>query len=72
MPKIKKISAIEILDSRGNPTVKAVVTLENNISGSASIPSGASTGTYDALWWIGSSQRVRKYQQDYQQKAGRI
>jgi len=49
MPKIKKISAIEILDSRGNPTVKAVVTLENNISGSASIPSGASTGTHEAL-----------------------
>ncbi|HLM83686.1 MAG TPA: phosphopyruvate hydratase [Candidatus Bathyarchaeia archaeon] len=49
MTKIKKISAIEILDSRGNPTVKATVVLENGISGSAAVPSGASTGTYEAL-----------------------
>ena len=49
MPKIKKISALEILDSRGNPTVKATVVLENNVSGSAAVPSGASTGTYEAL-----------------------
>lgn len=49
MPKITKISAIEILDSRGNPTVKATVKLENNISGSAAVPSGASTGTYEAI-----------------------
>jgi len=49
MPKIKKISALEILDSRGNPTIKATVILENGIMGSASIPSGASTGTYEAL-----------------------
>jgi len=49
MSKIKKISASEILDSRGNPTVKAIVVLENNIYGSASVPSGASTGTYEAL-----------------------
>ena len=49
MPKIKKISALEILDSRGNPTVKATATLDNDISGSATVPSGASTGTYEAL-----------------------
>ncbi len=49
MPKIKKISALEILDSRGNPTVKATVVLDNNISGSAAVPSGASTGKYEAL-----------------------
>jgi enolase len=49
MPKIKKISAIEILDSRGNPTVKTTVMLENGISGSAAVPSGASTGTYEAI-----------------------
>lgn len=49
MPKIKKISALEILDSRGNPTVKATVVLDNNIFGSAAVPSGASTGTYEAL-----------------------
>jgi len=49
MAKIKKIDAFEILDSRGNPTVKAVVMLEDGVSGSASVPSGASTGKYEAL-----------------------
>ncbi len=49
MPKIKKVSALEILDSRGNPTVRATVELENGISSSAAIPSGASTGKYEAL-----------------------
>lgn len=49
MTIIKKISALEILDSRGNPTVKATVELENGVSGSASVPSGASTGKYEAL-----------------------
>jgi enolase len=49
MNKIKKITALEILDSRGNPTVQATVTLENGISGSAAVPSGASTGKYEAL-----------------------
>ena len=49
MAKIQKISSIEVLDSRGNPTVKATVVLDNNISGSASVPSGASTGKYEAL-----------------------
>jgi len=49
MNAIKKISALEILDSRGNPTVKATVVLESGILGSASVPSGASTGSYEAL-----------------------
>lgn len=49
MNAIAKITALEILDSRGNPTVKATVTLENGISGSAAVPSGASTGKYEAL-----------------------
>jgi enolase len=49
MSKIKKINAFEILDSRGNPTVKATVELDNIFFGSASVPSGASTGTYEAL-----------------------
>lgn len=49
MPKIKKISALEILDSRGNPTIKATVVLNSGVSGSAAVPSGASTGTYEAL-----------------------
>ena len=46
--KIKSISAIEILDSRGNPTVEAFVRLEDGSVGSASVPSGASTGIHEA------------------------
>lgn len=49
MTKIKDIYAREILDSRGNPTVEVEMTLENNISVTASIPSGASTGSREAL-----------------------
>jgi enolase len=47
--KIKEIRAMEILDSRGNPTVKAIVTLNNGITASASCPSGASTGENEAV-----------------------
>jgi len=47
--KIKQIVAREILDSRGNPTVEAKVILENDISATAKVPSGASTGTHEAL-----------------------
>lgn len=47
-PLIKKITAREILDSRGNPTVEATVVLENDTVGVASAPSGASTGTFEA------------------------
>lgn len=47
--KIKKIKARQILDSRGNPTVEVDVLLEDNSFGRASIPSGASTGTNEAL-----------------------
>lgn len=46
--RIKKISALEILDSRGFPTLKTYVELENGIVGTAAVPSGASTGTYEA------------------------
>jgi len=47
--KIKKISALEILDSRGRPTVSAKVTLEDGTQGQALVPSGASTGSYEAV-----------------------
>ena len=47
--KIKKIHAREILDSRGNPTVECDVELENGIIATASVPSGASTGSREAL-----------------------
>ncbi|MDC0404013.1 phosphopyruvate hydratase [Porticoccaceae bacterium] len=46
---IKDIRAIEILDSRGNPTVQADVILESGIVGTAAAPSGASTGSREAL-----------------------
>ena len=45
---IHKIRGREILDSRGNPTVEVDVILENGILGRASVPSGASTGIYEA------------------------
>ncbi|MGN7745115.1 phosphopyruvate hydratase [Pseudomonas sp. 22515] len=47
--RIKKVFAREILDSRGNPTVEAVVTLGCGVTGEASVPSGASTGSREAL-----------------------
>ena len=46
---ITKITAREILDSRGNPTVEAEVTTSGGIVGWAAVPSGASTGAYEAL-----------------------
>ena len=48
MKRISKIHAREILDSRGNPTVEAEVLLEDGSLGRASVPSGASTGIYEA------------------------
>ena len=47
--KIKNISAREIIDSRGNPTIEVEVFLDNGASGKAAVPSGASTGKYEAL-----------------------
>ena len=47
--RIEAIRALEILDSRGNPTVRVGVTLDNGITVSASVPSGASTGENEAL-----------------------
>lgn len=49
MLKIQKIVAREILDSRGNPTVEAKVWLDDGSLGVAAVPSGASTGTHEAL-----------------------
>ena len=46
---IRSIVAREILDSRGNPTVETEVTLEGNHKGRAAVPSGASTGTHEAV-----------------------
>jgi len=49
MAKINKIDAREILDSRGNPTVEVEVVLDNGLMGRAAVPSGASTGTREAV-----------------------
>lgn len=49
MSTIKKITAREILDSRGNPTVEVEVVLSNKKKAWAAVPSGASTGSYEAL-----------------------
>lgn len=47
--KIVSIRALEILDSRGNPTLRAYVSLDNGITATASVPSGASTGENEAV-----------------------
>jgi len=47
--KVERVWAREVLDSRGNPTVEAEVVLDNGAVGWAIVPSGASTGTHEAL-----------------------
>ena len=47
--KIKNVEAIEILDSRGNPTLQVEVETEEGVCGIASVPSGASTGSFEAV-----------------------
>ena len=49
MRKIEKIKARQILDSRGNPTVEVDVTIEGGFMGRAAVPSGASTGAFEAV-----------------------
>jgi len=49
MPKITSLSAREILDSRGNPTVAVELTLDEKFIGNSAVPSGASTGKYEAV-----------------------
>ena len=48
MSKITKVHARQVFDSRGNPTIEAEVTLENNIKAFSIVPSGASTGAFEA------------------------
>lgn len=47
--KIESVRALEILDSRGNPTLRVFLSLDNGVEASASVPSGASTGANEAL-----------------------
>lgn len=47
--KIESVKALEVLDSRGNPTVQVEVVTEGGFSGTAMVPSGASTGSFEAI-----------------------
>jgi enolase len=47
--RIDSIDTLEILDSRGNPTLRVFVHLDNGMTAAASVPSGASTGAYEAV-----------------------
>jgi enolase len=49
MTSIERVSALQILDSRGNPTIEVEVALESGATGRAAVPSGASTGEHEAL-----------------------
>ena len=49
MSEISEVYGREIIDSRGNPTVEAEVTLRSGATGRAAVPSGASTGTREAV-----------------------
>ena len=57
MTQISHVHAREILDSRGNPTLEAEVTLEGGYFGRAAVPSGASTGTREAVELRGGGPR---------------
>ena len=47
--KITNVKAREVLDSRGNPTVEAEIIIDNDFTGKAIVPSGASTGEKEAV-----------------------
>jgi enolase 1/2/3 len=55
---IRKITAREILDSRGNPTIEVDVRLEGGALGRAAVPSGASTGEHEA-WELRDGDKTR-------------
>lgn len=58
---IDKIYGLEVLDSRGNPTVRAEVMLTDGTIGAASVPSGASTGIYEAVELRDDDERYNGY-----------
>jgi len=57
MSSIEEVRAREVLDSRGNPTVEVEVVLGSGAAGSAIVPAGASTGTYEATEWRDGGER---------------
>ena len=56
---ITKVQGFEVLDSRGNPTVRVEVTLQSGAIGIAAVPSGASTGGHEACEKPGPLRRQR-------------
>lgn len=71
MSKIVDINALEILDSRGNPTVRTWIELENGAVGWAAVPSGASTGVHEALE-LRDSDKSRYHGQGVQQAVDNV
>ena len=59
MPFIVDVEALEILDSRGNPTVEVDISLDSGMTGRAAVPSGASTGSREARRRVGSIGSAR-------------
>ena len=59
MVKIADIKSREIIDSRGNPTVEASLSLTDGSSGTAAVPSGASTGKHEAVELRDGGQRYQ-------------
>lgn len=60
MTAISDVFARQILDSRGNPTVEVEVTLENGVVGRAAVPSGASTGAFEAVELRDGNEKIYK------------
>jgi len=60
MTAISDVFARQILDSRGNPTVEVEVTLENGVVGRAAVPSGASTGAFEAVELRDKNEKIYK------------
>jgi enolase len=62
MSEIAKLEALEILDSRGNPTVAVTATLSNGVKAAAKVPSGASTGKREAVELRDGDKARRNFQ----------
>ena len=58
MSAIEQVVGREVLDSRGNPTVEVEVTLESGAEGRAMVPSGASTGRFEAVEALAAARGV--------------
>ena len=56
--KIQAVHAREILDSRGNPTIKTSITVQSGITGVASVPSGASTEILSSAFGVGNLSSI--------------